>query len=127
MKAEGFFRWMFLVGALYDSVLGVVFFFFYVNIYEYFGITLPNHPEYVQAPAAFIVILGIMLFYVFKDMLRNRDMVKIAALSKLAYSALAFYHQQATGLPSVFMVFAWCDLVFLGLFVAFLAKTRPTR
>jgi hypothetical protein len=124
MTGERFFKWLFLVAGVYDFVLGALFFLFYVAIYEHFGITLPNHPEYVQAPAAFIVILGIMLFYVFKDMYRNVDMVKIAALSKLAYSGLALYYQQATGLPAVFMVFAWCDLIFLGLFITFLVKVK---
>ncbi len=124
MKGEKFFKGLFLVAGLYDFILGAVFFLFYARIYEHFGITLPNHPEYVQAPALFIVILGIMLFYVFKDMHRNIDMVKIAGLSKIAYSGLAFYHQQGTGLPAVFMVFAWCDLLFLALFVTFLVKAK---
>lgn len=124
MKGERFFRGVFLFGGLYDFLLGGFFFFFYIRIYQHFGITLPNHPEYVQAPAAFIVILGIMQFYVFKNMYRNVDMVKIAALSKLAYSGLAFYHQNTTGLPNIFMVFAWCDLAFLSVFMAFLFQSR---
>ena len=120
MNKESLYKGLFLVAGLYDFILGAFFFFFYVSIYGYFGITLPNHPEYVQAPALFIVILGIMFFYIYRNMYKNVDMVKIGILSKAAYSGLAFYHHLATSLPVVFVVFAWFDLAFLILFVTFL-------
>ncbi len=120
MNKEPFYKGLFLVAGLYDLILGTIFFFFYVPLYGYFGITLPNHPEYVQAPALFIVILGIMFFYIYKNMYKNVDMVKIGILSKAAYSGLAFYHYLFTSLPAIFVVFAWFDLAFLILFVMFL-------
>lgn len=124
MNKESLYKGLFLVAGLYDFVLGAIFFFFYVSLYEHFGITLPNHPEYVQAPALFIVILGIMFFYVYRSMYKNVDMVKIGILSKAAYSGLAFYHYLFTSLPVVFMIFAWFDLAFLVLFVMFLSFAR---
>ena len=124
MKKESFYKGLFLVAGLYDFILGAIFFFFYVPLYEHFGITLPNHPEYVQAPALFIVILGIMFFYVYRNMYKNVDMVKIGILSKAAYSGLAFYHHLFTSLPVIFVVFAWFDLAFLILFVMFLRSAR---
>ncbi len=124
MKRESLYRGLFLVAGLYDFILGLVFFFFYIWLYGHFGITLPNHPEYVQAPALFIVILGVMFFYVYRNMYKNVDMVKIGILSKAAYSGLAFYHYHFTSLPVIFVVFAWFDLAFLVLFVMFLRFVR---
>jgi hypothetical protein len=120
MNKESFYKGLFLVAGLYDVVLGTTFFLFYVRLYGYFGITLPNHPEYVHAPSLFIVILGVMFFYIYKNMYKNVDMVKIGILSKAAYSGLAFYHYVFTSLPVIFVVFAWFDLAFLILFVMFL-------
>jgi hypothetical protein len=124
MSKESLYKRLFLVAGLYDFVLGAIFFFFYVSLYGYLGITLPNHPEYVQAPALFIVILGIMFFYIYRNMYKNVDMVKIGILSKAAYSGLAFYHYLFTSLPVIFVVFAWFDLAFLILFVMFLRFAR---
>ena len=124
MNKEAKYRGLFLVAGLYDLVLGAIFFLFYVPLYGYFGITLPNHPEYVQAPALFIVILGIMFFYIYRNMYKNVDMVKIGILSKATYSGLAFYHYYLTSLPVIFVVFAWFDLAFLILFVMFLRFAR---
>jgi hypothetical protein len=127
VSGESFFRRLFLVAGLYDLILGATFFFFYPRIYNYFGITLPNHPEYVQAPALFIVILGIMFFYIYRNMTKNVDMVKIGILSKAAYSGLAFYHYHFTSLPVIFVIFAWFDLAFLVLFVLYLRQSKASK
>lgn len=126
MNREKLYRGLFFVAGLYDVVLGAFFFLFYVQTYNYFGITLPNHPEYVQAPALFIVILGVMFFYVYKRMYRNIDLVKVGILAKIAYSGLAFYHYYFTYLPGVFMIFAWCDLIFMILFILFLRHAKTS-
>lgn len=126
MRKESLYKSLFLVAGLYDFILGLIFFLFYVSIYKYFGITLPNHPEYVQAPALFIAILGIMFFYVYRNMYKNVDMVKIGILSKAAYSGLAFYHYFFTSLPVIFVIFAWFDLAFLILFVFFIRFTKDS-
>ena len=124
MKMEKFYKGLFLIAGLYDFILGVLFFLCYVQIYNFFGIDLPSHPEYIQAPAIFIVILGIMFFYVFKNMYRNADLVKVGALSKIAYSGLTFYHYFLTELHWIFVFFAWCDVVFLILFILFLYHAK---
>ncbi len=127
MKGEKFYRGMFLIASLYDFILGILFFLFYKQIYKIFDITLPHHPEYIQSPALFIAILGVMLFYVYKDMYRNVDMVKIGILSKIGYAGLSFYHYIFTGPHWVFALFAWCDLVFLVLFILFLYNLKRTK
>lgn len=124
MKMEKFYKGLFLVAGLYDFILGLMFFLFYIQIYNFFGINLPNHPEYIQAPAIFIVVLGVMFFYVFKNMYRNADLVKVGALSKIAYSGLTFYHYYFADLHWIFALFAWFDILFLILFILFLYQAK---
>jgi len=38
---------VFLVSAVYDFFLGVLFFLFYRPIFDYFSITLPEFPQYL--------------------------------------------------------------------------------
>ena len=51
MKNRGFFRGVFLVAALYDLVLGLVFFFLYPWVYEYLGSPCPpSQPTFTLPP-----------------------------------------------------------------------------
>ena len=118
------FRPFFLFAACYDAVLGLLFFLWYEPIYAWQGITLPNHPGYVQLPALFIAIMGLADYYVFRDMVRNRDLVKIRVLMKLAYSLLCFYHYVFGSLPQLWVIVAAFNAVFLFPYGLFLMQTR---
>lgn len=118
-----FYRQFFLFAAIYDGLLGLVFFLFYPRIYTLFGITPPNHPGYVQLPALFIAIMGLADYYVYRDMIRNRDLVKIRILMKLAYSLSCFYHFFFGSLPSLWVNIAVFNVVFIAPYVLFLRAT----
>ena len=116
----GFYRKFFLFAAIYDGLLGLAFFLFYPRIYAWFGITLPNHPGYVQLPALFIAIMGLADYYVYRDMVRNRDIVKIRILMKLAFSLSCFYHYFFGSLPTLWVNIAVFNVVFLVPYFLFL-------
>lgn len=120
MTGHGFYRKFFLFAAVYDAFLGLGFFLFYERIYSWFVIALPNHPGYVQLPAIFIAIMGLADYFVYLDMARNRDIVKIRILMKLAYSLLCFYHYFFGSLPSLWMNIAVFNVVFIVPYVLFL-------
>ena len=130
LAAEGqgnldFFKTFFLVAALYDVVLGAVFFFFYGPIFEILDVPLPNHPSYAHLTAAFVFVQGIGYWFVYRDMLRNVDLVKLGVVYKGTYSLLAVYYL-ASGelLDAIFAWFAVFDVLFLLGFVRFLALVR---
>jgi hypothetical protein len=56
---------------------------------------------------------------------RNRDIIKLGVLLKLAYSGtvLGFWFRHA--IPAMWVPFAWCDLAFLVTFVAALRALPP--
>ena len=122
----GYYRKFFLFAAIYDGLLGLVFFLFYPRIYAWFGITLPNHPGYVQLPALFIAIMGLADYYVYRDMMRNRDIVKIRILMKLAYSLSCFYHYFFGSLPTLWVNIAVFNFVFLAPYVLFLRASAAS-
>jgi hypothetical protein len=48
---------------------------------------------------------------------RNRNLIPYGALLKVSYCAVVFYHWLAGGIPDMWKPFAFCDLVFLALFI----------
>lgn len=108
---------LFIISALYDFILGIIFLIGFKQIYNYFNITLPNHDGYVQFGAALVTIFGIGFWFVAQDPQRNRDIIKMGILLKLSYSGVAFYHAALGNLPGIWLPFAWFDVIFLILFI----------
>ena len=120
MKRE-WIRPFFMLAAAYDLVLGLVFLIAYPAVYARFGVTLPNHPGYVQFAAAVVAIFGIGFWYVARAPERNRDIIKLGVLLKLAYSGVVLGWWFRGQMPGMWVPFAWIDLAFM---LAFLATLR---
>ena len=120
------FKMLFLLAALYDGVLGVVFLFFYGPIYQSLGVPLPNRPSYIHLSAAFVLAQGVGYWFVYRNMLRNVDLVKVGVVYKAAYTLVSAYYLLAGQLlHAMFAWFAVCDLLFLLAFVRFLVLAQP--
>ncbi len=125
MRRYGFYRGVFLVAAWYDLILGLAFFGFYGLIYSLLAIELPDNPSYVHLAAGFVFVQGIAYYFVYRNMERNIDIVRIGAIYKAVYTGVAFYHWAAGTLPhSIFALFGFLDLVFLVLFLFYLNEAR---
>ena len=120
MKRE-WIRPFFIVAALYDIVLGVGFLFAWRAAYARFGIAPPNHPAYIQFAAALVAIFGIGFWLVAQAPERNRDIIKLGVLLKIAYSGTVLSYWAQGAMPLMWVPFAWIDLGFL---LAFLASLR---
>ena len=120
----GFWRGFFLVAALYDLILGAVFFFFYGPIFSILGIPLPPNTSYIHLTAGYVFVQGLGYWLVFRDLLGNLGIVKVGIVYKAIYTAVAVYYLATGALPdAVFAWFAVFDLAFLSLFVRFLMVT----
>jgi hypothetical protein len=111
-------RPLFVVAALYDFVLGVVFLFAFQSVYLRFNVTLPNHPAYVQFAATLVAIFGVGFWFVSRAPERNRDIIKLGILLKLAYSATVLVYWAQGRIPMMWVPFAWIDLAFMATFIA---------
>jgi hypothetical protein len=117
-------RWirpLFIVAALYDILLGAAYFLVYPSLYAHFGIELPNHPGYVQLNALFVTIMGVGFWMVANAPARNRDLIALGSLFKVAYAGIVFVYWARGLMPSMWLIWAVCDTLFL---VAFLAALR---
>ena len=114
-------RWFFLIAAIYDIALGLVFFFLWDPVFSWLAMTLPPHVSWIQLPAVFVFVQGVSYLIVAQDPLANLGIVKVGIIYKAAYAALAAYYLLTDQIPAMF--FAWFGLFdflfFLG-FVLFL-------
>lgn len=121
---DRFFRGLFLVAAIYDLLLGLAFFFFYEPVYAYFNITLPTYPVYLQMAAAFVIAMGVGYYFVYRNLYRNIDLVKLGVVYKLVYSGLTSYFYFADLANITFFWFALIDAAFMVLFIWFLVYAK---
>jgi hypothetical protein len=118
MMRREWIRPLFVVAALYDFVLGAAFLLAWPAIYARFGIAPPNHAGYIQFGAAVIAIFGIGFWFVSRAPERNRDLIKLGVLLKLAYSATVLAYWVQGAIPAMWVPFAWIDLAFMLAFIA---------
>ncbi len=108
---------LFIIAALYDGILGIIFLFAAGRVFEAYGTTPPNHPGYVQFPAALLLIFAIMFAAIARDPVNNRRLIPYGILLKLSYCGTVLRHWFGGGVPDMWKPFVIFDLVFLILFV----------
>ncbi len=127
-KLVKFFKTFFLVAALYDLILGAVFFLLYGPVYDFLDIALPNSTSYIHLMAGFVFVQGIGYWFVYRNMLRNIDLVRLGVIYKAVYSSVAVYYLAIGQLPdAIFAWFALFDVLFLIGFVRFLMLARASE
>lgn len=118
---------LFIIAAFYDGILAIAFLFFATDLFQWFGVTPPNHLAYVKFPALLLLIFAVMFVRIASDPVKNRDLIPYGIALKIAYSGTAFWYQLTQGIPSMWIPWAWADLGFLVLFVIAWKSTAPGR
>lgn len=108
--------WVFYVAAAYDGVLGLAFLFFWPVVFRVFGVTPPNHGGYVQFPALLLIIFAFLFLRIARDPDGNRELIAYGMGLKASYAGLVFLYQFTSGVPGMWVPWAWFDLIFLALF-----------
>ena len=85
-------------------------------IFDWYGVEPPNHPGYVQFPAALLVVFALLFFRIAFDPVRHRGLIPFGCGLKVAYCGVVFWHEFTTGVPAMWLPWAWFDLVFLVVF-----------
>ena len=118
---------LFVIAALYDILLGLVFLFAGSYIFEYLKITPPNHMGYVQFPAALLVIFAILFTVIAVNPIKNKNLIPYGILLKISYCSIAFFHWLTNDIPYIWKPFAVVDLLFLLAFAVSLQILRKTQ
>lgn len=113
------YRALFLVAAVYDIVLGIVFTFFAGPVFDMLGIR-DKMPEggYLPLIGAFLFVIGIAYALIYRgDFWRNRDLIMVGTLYKLAYMSIAFTFWAMGEVPHILFgaLFGVVDAVFFVL------------
>lgn len=118
---------LFIISALYDGILGIIFLCASGRVFDAYGVTPPNHPGYVQFPAALLLIFAIMFVVIARDPIKNRHLIPYGIMLKLSYCGIVFLHWFDDGIPGMWKPFAIFDSAFLVLFaLAFVALGKSS-
>ena len=117
MKTKPLITALFVVAALYDGLLGVVFLLAPEYLFTVFNVTPANHPGYIQFPAALLIVFALMFAAIAVDPVRNRNLIAYGILLKVSYSGIVFYYWATSGIPAMWKPFAVFDLLFMLAFV----------
>jgi len=117
---EKYYQSLFAVSAIYDFLLGITFMFFAERAFTALGISdkLPAIRGYLTLLGAFVLVISIGYFLIARgDLRRNKDLILVGTLYKLAYSGTAFYYWYQGHLPHVAFgaVFGVADAIFFVL------------
>jgi hypothetical protein len=70
-------------------------------------------------------VQGIFYLFVYRNLKRNIDIVKVGIAYKIVYSGLTFYYWALGELPhQIFALFGFLDLIFIGLFALYLKNYK---
>lgn len=126
-KREGYYKGLFLTAAFYDFIIGITFLFFCKPVYRLLNIPFPPNPSYLSLSSAFVFVIGIAYYFIYRDIYANRDLAKIGTIYKFAYIVVALYYLLVGLVPhTIFTVFGVIDVVFLILFIEFLNYTKKS-
>ena len=119
---------LFVVGGLYDGLLGLYFLIFPMSIFDYFEVTRPNHVGYIHFPALLLITFGIMFFQIASNPKKNENLIPYGIFLKVSFCSTVFFHWISSGIPFFWKPFAFFDLAFLMLFIwALVALKRERR
>jgi len=117
-----------LSAAAYDGLLGAAFLFAGSRVFDACGVTPPNHPGYIQFPAALLIVFAAMFGVLARDPVRHRILIPFGMLLKASYVGVVLFHWLGAGLPALWKPFCIADLAFLVLFAwAWATANRVAR
>jgi hypothetical protein len=99
-----YYKGLFLLVAVYDIILGIIFMFFSKSTFELLGIPekLPEFEGYLTLIGVYVLILGIAYYLIYRGNLqKNRDLILIGILYKLGYCAVTFYYFMIGNIPHI--------------------------
>ena len=117
MKTHRISSAIFMIAAIYDGVLGATFLFASGTLFERLGVPPPNHPGYVQFPAALLLVFTVLFITLAMDPVKNRNLIPYAILLKISYCGVVLFHWLTGGIPTMWKPFCLIDFVFLIVFI----------
>ena len=125
MKKEKYYKNLFLIGAIWNWIVAPTGFFGINLIIRHLNMKPVEYPVAWQLFMALVFVYGIAYFYVYKDLVKNRNCAKLGIYSKTAVFTLLTYYWAIGDIPFVLIIPGIVDLIFAGFFVEFLIRYKP--
>ena len=120
--SESFLKRMFLVGAIWNLLGGVLVLVLTDWIFASVNLTPPYPPAYYQSWIALFMTFGIGYYMAFRDPYANKNIVILGMIGKLAFAAI-FIRSMIVfpgQIPMYFLIAVIGDVIFAVLFGMFL-------
>ena len=127
MDRKTYYRGLFLIGALWNWVAGLLFFFSSDAIFAFLGMKENNYPGVMQMAMALVFVFGIGYYWVSKDLFMNHDIVKLGIIAKILVFFIFSYHVFIGNIPMQLGLSGVVDLAFAILFFEFLMNMKKAR
>ncbi|MBI9069763.1 MAG: hypothetical protein JEZ09_20875 [Salinivirgaceae bacterium] len=132
MSKLRYYKGLFLVAAIYDLILGLVFTFIPKSAFYLIGIPekAPDFTGYLSLIGAYLLIIGIAYFLIYKgDLQKNLDLILIGLLYKLAYCSVVFYYFIIGDLPHIIflVLFGLIDIIMFALMLECYISVRKQK
>ena len=107
----------YIISALYDGILGIAFLVAHEAIFTATQVPPPNHVGYIQFPAFILITFAYMFYNIAKNPIANKNLIIYGILLKFSYCLAVIPHWLTGNIPSLWMPFAFFDLLFMIVFI----------
>ena len=128
MEKTVYYKWLFIVSAIFNWIMAISFtllsIFFYSTIFTLFGSVAPTTLFFLHSLLGLIAVYGIGYFIVGLDFTKNRGIVYLGILSKLAFFTYCLIYYLLGDLTIVIVILGSFDFFFACLFIEFLLTQK---
>lgn len=128
MEKSVYYKWMFKISAIFNWLMAISFtllsIFLYSTIFTLFGSSAPPTLFFLHSLLGLIAVYGIGYFIVGLDITKNRGIVYLGILSKLAFFSYCLIYYLIGQLTLIIVILGSFDFFFACLFIEFLLTQK---
>jgi hypothetical protein len=114
---------LFTVAAIFNAVVGLAMLLAYDPLVPWLGFP-PRPTVWIHIIALVVLVFGYAYWRIAMDPVKFREYVVLGIVGKLAFVVVIYGHFIAGDATAALATLVTADLVFAGLFAAYLARTR---
>ncbi|MCB0221400.1 MAG: hypothetical protein KDH09_17010 [Chrysiogenetes bacterium] len=127
MQNESYYRGMFKIGAVWNFGAGLLFMLARNPLFDFLGMAPLHYTTFYNAFCMAVLLFGAGYYWVGIDLTQNRAIVVLGAIGKVLVFALFVLGWRQGELPFLLIPVGTVDLVFAGLFVEFLRRSKESH
>jgi hypothetical protein len=116
-------RLLFTIAAVFNAVVGLAMLLAYGLLVPWLGFP-PRPTVWIHIIALIVLVFGYAYWRIAMDPARFREYVVLGIVGKLAFVVVIYGHFIAGDATAALATLVTADLVFAGLFAAYLSRTR---